>query len=93
MKSMSHSCTISVCFIKLNLWSPALLILFGCCITRNRTKAIDVREIEKALGDTAELNDKIANDLEKAKENNDVISGKVNEVMVYFAEQFKELFE
>ncbi|ROL46627.1 Laminin subunit beta-4 [Anabarilius grahami] len=45
----------------------------------NRTEAINVREIEKALNDTAELNDKIANDLEKAKENNDVISSKVNE--------------
>lgn len=82
-----------MCFIKLNLWSPALLILFGCCITRNRTEAINVKDIEKALDDTAELNDKIANDLEKAKENNDVISSKVNEVMVHSAEQFKELFE
>lgn len=52
-----------------------------------------MKEIEKALDDTAELNDKTANYLEKAKENNDVISSKVNEVMVYFAEQFKELFE
>lgn len=52
-----------------------------------------MREIEKVLDDTAELNAKTAKNLEKAKENNDVISGKVNEVMVYFAEQFKELFE
>lgn len=48
-----------------------------------------MREIEKALDDTSELNDKTDNDLDEAKENNDVISGKVNEVMVYFAKQFK----
>lgn len=64
------------------------LILFGCCITRNRTKAINVREIEKSLNDTAKLNDKIFSDLDEAKEKNDIIRGKVNEVMVYFAKQY-----
>lgn len=64
------------------------LILFGCCITRNRTKAINVSEIEKALNDTSKLNDKIFSDLDEAQENNDIIRGKVNEVMVYFAKQY-----
>ncbi|XP_056307443.1 laminin subunit beta-4 [Danio aesculapii] len=45
----------------------------------NRTKSIDVKEIEKALNDTAELHDKIVNDLDEAEQNNDVIRDKVNE--------------
>lgn len=61
--------------------------MFGCCITRNRTKAIDVREIEKVLNDTEELNDKIVNDLDEAEENKYAIRGKVNEVMIYLAIQ------
>lgn len=76
--------TILLCFIKLNLWTPVPLILFGCCITRNRTDAINVREIEKALNDTAELNDKISNDLDEAEKNNDIIRKNVNEVMGLF---------
>jgi len=66
---------------------PASLILFGWCITRNRTEAIDVREIKEALNDTEELHDKIVNHLDEAEENNVVISGKVKEVMAYFAMQ------
>lgn len=46
-----------------------------------------MREIEKALNDTEELNDKIDSDLDEAEENNVVIRVKVNEVMVYFAMQ------
>lgn len=45
----------------------------------NRTDAINVREIEKALNDTAELNDKISNDLDEAEKNNDIIRKNVNE--------------
>ncbi|XP_051546192.1 laminin subunit beta-4 isoform X1 [Myxocyprinus asiaticus] len=44
----------------------------------NRTKEIDMRELEKVLNDTAELHDKIINDLVKAEENNDDIRGKIN---------------
>jgi len=46
-----------------------------------------VREIKEALNDTEELHDKIVNNLDEAEENNVVISGKVKEVMAYFAMQ------
>ncbi len=84
-----------IVLMKLNLWTPVSLILFGCCITRNRTKAINVREIEKALNDTANLNDEIFKDLDEVQENNGIIKGKVNEVMVYFPKKtctFKYIF-
>lgn len=42
-------------------------------------------EIEKALNDTAKLNDKIFNYLDEAGENNEIIRENINEVMVYFA--------
>ncbi|KAL0154836.1 hypothetical protein M9458_049099, partial [Cirrhinus mrigala] len=45
----------------------------------NRTKAINVSEIEKALTDTAKLNDKIISYLDEAGENNDIIRGNINE--------------
>ncbi|KAI7811799.1 laminin subunit beta-4 precursor [Triplophysa rosa] len=45
----------------------------------DRTKPIDVKDIEKALNDTAELHEKIVKDLAKAEDNNDIINEKLNE--------------
>lgn len=47
-----------------------------------------MREIEKALNDTAKLNDEIFKDLDEAQENNDIIKGNVIEVMGYFAKKY-----
>lgn len=66
----------------MSLWSPALPnILFVVVQNRDRTKPVDVSDIEKALNDTAELHEKIVKDLAKAEDNNDIINEKLNEVI------------
>lgn len=54
----------------------------GCQFIRDRTRGIDVTDIKKTMTDTENTQDKVEQDLEKAKESNGVADKMIKEVIL-----------
>jgi hypothetical protein len=54
----------------------------GCQFIRDRTRGIDVTDIKKTMTDTENTQDKVEQDLEKAKESNGVADKMMKEVIL-----------
>lgn len=54
----------------------------GCQCIRDRTKGIDVTDLKKTMTDTEKTQDKVKQDLEKAKESNGVADKMIKEVIL-----------
>lgn len=66
-----------------NILSFSSLLLCLLLYFRNRSKEIDVSDIEKAMNDTAQLHDKIKQKLNKTKDDQNITSELLDKVIIF----------
>lgn len=68
--------------LSINLSAKLPYLYHGCQCIRDRTKGIDVTDLKKTMTDTEKTQDKVKQDLEKAKESNGVADKMIKEVIL-----------